>query len=79
MKKASQRARCEAMLQTNPTEHSLRTRPHMGRHYRRCAVIFSKFDISCALEKHEAVECRGYTREDAARIGLNVLMYSINQ
>ena len=45
----------------------------------RWAVIFSPLDLSCALEKHEAVECRGYTREDAARIGLNVLLYSLNQ
>ena len=44
----------------------------------RWVVIFSPYDISCALEQHEALECRGYTREDAARIGLNVLMYSLN-
>jgi hypothetical protein len=43
----------------------------------RWAVIFSPYDISCALEQHEAQECRGYTREDAARIGLNVLMYTL--
>ncbi|MCH7495220.1 MAG: DUF4159 domain-containing protein, partial [Candidatus Marinimicrobia bacterium] len=43
----------------------------------RWAVIFSPYDISCALEQHEAMECRGYTREDAARIGLNVLMYAL--
>ncbi|MGA2030787.1 MAG: DUF4159 domain-containing protein [Thermoguttaceae bacterium] len=46
----------------------------LGDHY---GVIFSKFDLSCALEKHDSLECRGYTREDAARIGLNVLMYSL--
>ena len=45
----------------------------------RWAVVFSPLDLSCALEKHEAVECRGYTREDAARLGINVLMYSLNQ
>lgn len=45
----------------------------------RWAVIFSPLDLSCALEKHEAVECSGYTREDAARLGINVLMYSLNQ
>jgi hypothetical protein len=45
----------------------------------RWAVIFSPFDISCALESHEAVGCRGYIQEDAARIGLNVLLYSLNQ
>jgi hypothetical protein len=45
----------------------------------RWALIFSPYDISCALESHEAVGCRGYTRQDAARIGLNVLLYSLNQ
>lgn len=44
----------------------------------RWAVVFSPYDISCALEQHEALECRGYTREDAARIGLNVLMYTLS-
>lgn len=44
----------------------------------RWAVIFSPYDLSCALEQHEAIQCRGYRREDAARIGLNVLLYSIN-
>jgi hypothetical protein len=42
----------------------------------RYGVIFSEFDLSCALEKHDSMECRGYTREDAARIGLNVLWYA---
>jgi hypothetical protein len=45
----------------------------------RWAVIFSPYDISCALEDHEAFGCRGYTRQDAARIGLNMLLYSLNQ
>jgi hypothetical protein len=45
----------------------------------RWAVIFSPFDISCALESHEAVGCRGYIQQDAARLGLNVLLYSLNQ
>jgi hypothetical protein len=44
----------------------------------RLCVVFSPYDISCALEQHEAFQCRGYTREDAARIGLNVLMYSLD-
>jgi hypothetical protein len=44
----------------------------------RWAVIFSPYDISCALEQHESLECRGYTQQDAARIGLNVLMYTLN-
>jgi hypothetical protein len=43
----------------------------------RLAVIFSPYDISCALEQHEALQCRGYTREDAARIALNVIKYAL--
>ena len=29
----------------------------------RYAVIFSPYDISCALENHESLECEGYTRQ----------------
>ena len=45
----------------------------------RYAVIFSRYDLSCALEKHETVECLGYTGDAAARIGLNVLLYALEQ
>jgi hypothetical protein len=45
----------------------------------RYAVIFSPYDVSCALESHESLECEGYIRADAARIGLNVLLYSLQQ
>jgi hypothetical protein len=45
----------------------------------RYGVVFSEFDLSCALEKHDTMECRGYAREDAARIGLNVLRYAMQQ
>ncbi len=61
-----------------PTKSALRQVPpelkgvRFGEHY---GVIFSEFDLSCALEKHDAMECRGYTREDAAKIGLNVICY----
>jgi hypothetical protein len=42
----------------------------------RYAVIFSPYDLSCALEKHDSLECEGYTRDDAERIGLNILLYT---
>ena len=45
----------------------------------RVSVVFSPFDISCALENHASLECKGYIREDAARIGINVLMYALQQ
>ena len=44
----------------------------------RWVVIFSPYDISCALEQHASIECHGYTRDDAAKIGLNVLLYSLH-
>ena len=44
----------------------------------RWAVIFSPFDISCALEKQNSMECTGYDRDDAEKIALNVLLYSLN-
>ena len=45
----------------------------------RYGVIFSPYDLSCALENHEAIQCRGYTRDDAARIGINVVLYSLHE
>jgi hypothetical protein len=45
----------------------------------RYGVVFSPYDLSCALERHEAIECPGYSREDAARIGINVILYSLHK
>jgi hypothetical protein len=44
----------------------------------RYAVVFSPYDLSCALEKQNTMECRGYSRDDAARIGINVILYSLH-
>ena len=43
----------------------------------RLAVIFSPNDLSCALENATANQCRGYTRDDAVRIGTNVILYRL--
>lgn len=43
----------------------------------RYAVIYSKYDISCALERQASVECRGYVHEDAVKIGINVVLYAL--
>lgn len=45
----------------------------------RYGVIFSPLDLSCALEKHVSPQCRGYTPEDAARVGINIILYSLNE
>ncbi|HEY2881549.1 MAG TPA: DUF4159 domain-containing protein, partial [Pirellulales bacterium] len=41
----------------------------------RYAVIFSPYDLSCALERHDSLECEGYTKDDAERLALNLLLY----
>lgn len=45
----------------------------------RWAIVFSPYDLSCALEKQQGIGCQGYIPEDAARIGLNVLLYSLQE
>lgn len=45
----------------------------------RYGVIFSPYDLSCALERHESLECEGYTRDDAARIAINLVLYALHE
>ena len=45
----------------------------------RYVVMFSPYDLSCALENQPSLECRGYTREDAARLALNMILYAMQQ
>ncbi len=40
------------------------------------AIIYSKYDIGCALEHHTGIECKGYTYESAIRIAGNIVIYS---
>ena len=45
----------------------------------RVVVIFSPLDLSCALESRHSLQCRGYMRDDAARIGINVILFGLQQ
>jgi hypothetical protein len=45
----------------------------------RIAVIFSPLDLSCALENGASLECKGYAKEDAARLALNVVFFALQQ
>jgi RNA polymerase sigma factor (sigma-70 family) len=40
------------------------------------AVIYSRFGVSCALDRHSEVECKGYTYESAVRIMGNIVIDS---
>ncbi len=39
-------------------------------------IIYSKFDIGCALERHTGIDCKGYTYESALKIAGNIVIYS---
>lgn len=43
----------------------------------RLAVVFSPLDLSCALESSTGSQCTGYTKDDAIKIGSNVILYSM--
>jgi hypothetical protein len=70
--RAADGAARSALRQVEPLLEGIR----VGERY---AVIFSPYDLSCALESQESLECLGYTKADAARIGLNVIMYSLQE
>ncbi len=40
------------------------------------AVIYSRYDIGCALERQQGLDCKGYTHESALRIAANVVIYA---
>ena len=40
------------------------------------AIIYSKFDIGCALERHTGIDCKGYTHESAVKIAANIVIYA---
>ena len=45
----------------------------------RLVVVFSPYDISCALESKASLECKGYIKTDAAKIGTNIILFALQQ
>jgi hypothetical protein len=45
----------------------------------RISVLFSPYDISCALENGSSLQCKGYIRDDAARLGINIILFALQQ
>ncbi|MBC8351972.1 MAG: DUF4159 domain-containing protein [Planctomycetes bacterium] len=45
----------------------------------RIVVIISPYDISCAMENSNSLECKGYVKEDAAKIATNVVLFALQQ
>ncbi|MGC8641285.1 MAG: DUF4159 domain-containing protein [Isosphaeraceae bacterium] len=40
------------------------------------SIIYSKYDIGCALERHSGLDCKGYNSESAVKIAANIVIYS---
>ncbi len=40
------------------------------------AIIYSKYDIGCALERHTGIECKGYVYDSAVKIAGNIVIYA---
>jgi hypothetical protein len=45
----------------------------------RYIVVYSKYDLSCALERQSSSACAGYLTEDAVRIAVNLVLYGLVQ
>jgi hypothetical protein len=45
----------------------------------RWVVIYSKYDIGCALEKHSSPDCLGYDHESALRLGKAAVLYALKR
>ena len=43
----------------------------------RLVVVFSPYDLSCAMENKAVSDCSGYTRQDAALIARKIVLYSL--
>ena len=40
---------------------------------------YSRYDLSCALQRQSSVACAGYITRDAFRIGVNVILFAMIQ
>jgi len=45
----------------------------------RWAVIYSKYDIGCALEKHTSPDCLGHDHESALKLAGAVVLYALQR
>ena len=45
----------------------------------RWAVIYSRYDIGCALEKNKSSACKGYDPESAMKLATAALLYSLKR
>jgi len=72
------------------TEQNIRCRRERGAEFRhvvpvlegirmnnRWVVIYSKYDLGCALERHQSSDCLGYDHDSALKIGSAAVLYTL--
>ena len=42
-------------------------------------VIYSRYDVGCALEKHQSPDCLGHDYASAVRLGKAAVLYALNR
>jgi hypothetical protein len=47
------------------------------KHNGRWIVLYSKYDIGCALERHQSSDCRGYSPASAQKLARAALLYTL--
>ncbi|HEY8505423.1 MAG TPA: DUF4159 domain-containing protein [Gemmataceae bacterium] len=45
----------------------------------RWVVIYSKYDVGCALEKHKGTDCLGHDHDSALKLGTAVVLYTLKK
>ena len=45
----------------------------------RWVVIYSKYDLGCALEGHKSTDCLGHTRESALQLATAAVLYALKR
>lgn len=45
----------------------------------RWAVVYSKYDIGCAIEGHKSADCLGHDKDSALRVASAVVLYSLRR
>jgi hypothetical protein len=45
----------------------------------RWVVIYSRYDIGCALENHQSSDCKGHDHASALRLGTAAVLYSLKK
>ena len=63
-------------------EHEMRNYPVLLEGIKidgRWVVIYSKYDVGCAIEGHKAADCLGHDKDSALRIASAVVLYSLKR